>query len=585
MKISARCLLFLPLFLSALHGVLGQGYDGIEGKIVNKATHEPILYANIYNQTTGKGTVSNVEGYFRIAVSGLSDTISVSFIGFRQQIIELTGGQDFYVISLEESPQLLAEATVTPEDDAYLYDLVAMCKRQSPGRRVEAKAYYELKSFKDEDQIELVEGYYNIELDGYELADLQLKAGRIALRPYQDRFFVSLESSRAILLLKLLGNNEYFPGNPLQMSKKPLKKNFYFSLEKTYLNDQADSIYILDYFPRDTSGRYFQGRMWINITKKHLEKITLNCGAALRHPFLPLFPQDRIVSVSFSITKSFTPYQEQSVFKHVDFVYRIGYNSRSGLAEEQHYTIETSAVLYAYNHGHAFSLPWFGFADPAIGEYLKINAMPYNDFFWKNNDEYRLNDSLPTNELFFSGHASLTNQGLFSSNSFTKKGFFQYPFIRWSEERIAIRETPPKQLADNKPAKFVADQYNLAMKIFVDINTYQDSTHVLTATVLDPYESFYHLPIDSHALCFLNIFFDLCELERRRLERLLQAAGGDTAQMAVVCQAFFESFEVGKKQYLKAVNRGANEKELLKYNTQVREQLGIDNASLFLRID
>lgn len=561
--------------------MFGQNQIEIEGNILNKETKEPIAFANIYNKSSKKGTISNTEGYFRILINEVTDTITISFIGYKEQIIKIIEGKKNYLILLEENILLLNEVTVTPEDNSYLFELINASKKSISNIEKKSKAYYELKSFINDSQIELVECYYNIDVKGYKLTNMHLKAGRIALRTYSNRIFTSLESSRALLLLNLFGKNDYFPINPMELTKWKLRKNYYFDLDSKYLDEANDSIYIIEYKPKDTSGLFFSGKIWINKSKDRLLKITLNCDNSVKHPFLPLSQTDKISNVSLFITQSFNTSNGQVVFKHTDFNYKIDYISRVGKTEEQNYTIRTNAVLYAYDYGNSFNLPFFDFNDSNIGDYRKINAMPYNGFFWTYNDEYRMNDSMNANELFFTDSSSLTNLTFFESNNISKKGLFEHPYVSWSKSRIRFREILQDTSVTNSITGFKSEQYNLAVKFFFDINSYRDSTQILTATVFDPFESFYHLPMDNQTLCFVNIYFDLCEIARRELEEKLIASKHNINKTKEIYNDFLIQFEVKRNEYLNAVGRGTNEKEMIKFNNIVYEKLGIDNIELF----
>ena len=127
----------------------------------------------------------------------------------------------------------------------------------------------------------------------------------------------------------------------------------------------------------------------------------------------------------------------------------------------------------------------------------------------------------------------------------------------------------------------MADKYHLGVKLFVDINTYLDSTSIFSATIFDPYVSFYHLPIDNKTHCFINMYFDICEIERRKLENEMKASLKDVKQFDKTYQELETRFEFIKTQYLKEVDRGTNEPEMKKWNTFVFDQLGINNLAIF----
>lgn len=575
-----RTILFLILL--AAGSLFGQRKSEIEGRISDQQTGAPIPYANIYNQATGNGTISNEDGYFRLAIDGLHDSIVVSFIGYENKVIRLRANVGFYPVELKESAQLLSEIVVRPKDDAFLFDLIGECRNNRTRRRHSSKAYYELKSYHNDQQMELVEGYYNTAIAGYDLAGLELKAGRLALQPYENRFFVSLESSKAITLSALGERTGYFPDSPVSLNKRRASKHFYLSLDKKYLNGDGDSIYVIDYQPQKSgTGLFFHGKIWINKTDKQFLKITQQCDHCEQHPFLPLFDSDSIRNVSFHITKSFTPYQDEMIFNHTDFTYVIDYKSRAGALNEKMYSVKAQAVLYAYDFDQPFFLPIFDFENIIASDYRKINAMPYNEFFWANHDEYSLNDRKRLNELFFSHPNSLTNLELFQSDKQRKKGFFEQPFVRWSKERVSFREVVPDSADDVTSASFQADKYHLAVKIFLDINTYNDSTHILTATVFDPYESYSYLPPDAKTHCFINTFFDLCEVERLQLQAKLERVKDSPSRMEKVYNQFLPDFEQTQKAYLDETQRGTNEEAMIKWNLYVAEHLGINNLELF----
>jgi hypothetical protein len=207
--------------------------------------------------------------------------------------------------------------------------------------------------------------------------------------------------------------------------------------------------------------------------------------------------------------------------------------------------------------------------------------MPYNDFFWTHNDEYRINDSDNANELFFADSCSLTNMALFKYNAISKKGLFEHPYISWSGNRIKFREVLQDTSVTNSTSGFKSELYELAVKIYFDINSYRDSTHIITSTIIDPFESFYHLPMDNQTNCFINIYFDLCEIARQELEEKLKGSSINVQKAKEIYDDFLARFETKKNEYLKAVERGANEKEMIKYNNVVFEKLGIDNIELF----
>jgi hypothetical protein len=87
--------------------------------------------------------------------------------------------------------------------------------------------------------------------------------------------------------------------------------------------------------------------------------------------------------------------------------------------------------------------------------------------------------------------------------------------------------------------------------------------------------------MDNQTLCFVNIYFDLCEIARRELEEKLKASKHNIQRTKEIYNDFLTQFELKRNEYLNAVERGANEKEMIKFNNEVYEKLGINNINLF----
>lgn len=573
-------ILILYLILLPLASATSQSNREITGRILNATTKEPVAYANVYNKTLEKGTISNLDGYFRVPVRDVRDSVMIIYVGYQTQRIAL-GSQNDYTIYLEESIQLLNEIVVRPKDNSYLADLLMRCRNKGSDYHASAKAYYELKTYKDFHQIELEEGYYNADIQGYALNGLTLKAGRLALQPYENRLFASLESSRAITMMRLMNKSNYFPDNPMNLTKGEIKRYYYLDLDKKYLSNESDSIYVIDFQPKDTTGLYFSGRIWVNASKDRLIKINLTCPACRRHPFIPLFHTDSIANVSFDITMTFSTQDQEMAFNHIDFTYTVDYKSRAREQQKLNYSIQTEAILYVYDFHNTFFIPSLDMRVSELDDYRKLNAMPYNDFFWAYHDEYKLNDNRNSNELYFNDPESITNRSIFTNNRMLKGKLFERPFVTWSTDRVFFKEISTDTMKSPSLGEVNADKYNLEVKHFLDINTYRDSTNILSSTIFDPYESYYHLPIDSKANCFINIYFDLCEIERRKLEKDISVALPDMDLVQEVYNQFEDRLEKQKYQFLKAVDRGINQLETIKWNTYVFDHLGIDNIAIF----
>ncbi|MGJ8660868.1 MAG: carboxypeptidase-like regulatory domain-containing protein [Bacteroidota bacterium] len=563
--------------------------EKIIGKLLDRQTNNPIPFAKIYNNTTKEGTITNEEGFFKIGVKDANDEILISQIGYKTQPLIFDLKITSQTVYLDANLQILDEVIAKPRDISYLCNLIKKCRSNEKNIKKSGKAYYELTSYIDTHQIELVEGFYNYTSSGYDLGNIEMKEGRLSIHPDDGRMFMSMESSKAITQLKLFEENPYFPFSPFDMKSREMEKKFYLTLRYKYLLENLDSIYVIDYFPKDTTGEYFEGTIWINKSNYQVLKVISNCQACSIHPFLPIFPTDEIRRLDMNITKTFIESNGKMCFNHVDFQYDISYKSRardsnfvllnnSNDSLYTYYDVKTKAVLYSYDQKNEFSLPKFQYTD-GTSDYRKISALPYNSFFWENNNEARINDEKDKNQLFFADVNSIGNSELFTLN-FNKTGYggFIYTYKIWSKNRIQFRNSAENKTDDPKKPITNLEKYNLVIQFFADKNTYNDSINILTAAIFDPYQSYYHLEMDMATHCFINMYFDIHEIGRQELQKKLEA---NPENFDLIYTSFLTDFNNTKKSFLKQVERGTNRQGMELWNSYVVENLRIDNLGLF----
>ena len=137
----------------------------------------------------------------------------------------------------------------------------------------------------------------------------------------------------------------------------------------------------------------------------------------------------------------------------------------------------------------------------------------------------------------------------------------------------------------HKPAStdqsFTSDRYHFKAQLFLDVNPAGDSILHFSASVFDVFGSYYNLPSDSSTDCFMNIYFDLCEIERRKMELVMNSHSWNAVQLDSIYQRATENFDKQSELYLKEVQAGKNKKESDKWNRYVLENLGIDNKKIF----
>lgn len=99
-------LLSLLFFLMAFISVQGYAQDiNISGTVISGADNYPIIGANILVKGTTIGTITDVDGNFAFAAPK-SCTLVISYIGYQQQEIKVSGTAPIKVVLLEDSEKL-----------------------------------------------------------------------------------------------------------------------------------------------------------------------------------------------------------------------------------------------------------------------------------------------------------------------------------------------------------------------------------------------------------------------------------------------------------------------------------------------
>ena len=580
-----QIIIFIPFLALSFQSGLSQTL--LKGTIRDAKKKTPLSYCGVSVKGTHKSCIANEDGVFQIIANTDKDSLIFAFLGYTSKTLAASEILRNNRISLESS-EIVIEEFVIHADDDYLYDIFRQAVRKiknSPS--INSKLYFNVQTEYQKQFVEMLECYYNCTLTGSTIADLHLKNGRIGLALADDSsFFVSLNTSKAISYINLSESNEYLPSIPFQFSKSKMRKNF--ALKIFPRREDDEHAYHLGFTPKKNDGSCFSGEVWIDKKTYNIIKLILNGENLNIHPFLPLFSGTAIDSVSMNISLTYNTTEDYArmsslVFKY-NFVFRIGLLSKK---------VNTKGVMYFYDTGDPFILPYFDY-DENQSDYRKITFLPYNASFWNNsngliNTEEQLSiiDFLHQNGVLLNYYHSKFN--IIPKRNYLKlKGnFFEDNLVYWSDtSRLSLKKNQiAKDSLQNlsvNSQQVKADLYHFRVQIFLDINPVGDTLQWLSATVFDVFKSFYKLPEEKYSNCFLNIYFDICEIERRKMEaRLREIPRPDKAKIDAIYNQTLKDIDVQTALYLKKVQSGKNYSELVKWNNYVKKTLGVDNIKIF----
>lgn len=552
-----------------------------EGYIFDAETKMPLAYANIRIGNSSIGTISNKNGYFRLNDISNSKLILISYIGYSLKYISTDTFVNNSIVFLEQNAIILDEISITA-DDRYLYEIFNKCRTKFSNNKLvqKSKVYCELETYKDESLTELMECYYNADFRGCELNDLYIKTGRVGLRPIDSGLFISTETSKIILSNILSKEDLRFPLNPFQLSEKKLKKLYRLFLVDRNDNDSLPYI-IIGFKPKDTTSNLFSGQVLIHTKTNNPNNVTFKRIMYSDFPVHSLFPDNKMNRLDLEITRTYEEIEGILYFKYISYkykanilLYRLNTNT----------TISTNAVLYAYNYSDVFELPRFDFggADLAYSDYLRINGIPYDSTFWNNNIEFKLNDKVDYINNYFNDSTVIKNPRLFDQKNMGGLAVLQFPFVTWSRNRVSINKfIVNDNLRSSVNGVVKSDLYNFNIQIFLDKNLLNDSLVLNTATVFSPYGSYYKMPIDTTTLCFINIYFDIVEIERLKLIDEISKSNKSFGEINELYDLTVAKVNLIRRRYFQEVERGTNIESLYRWNLYVLNNLNIDNFKIF----
>jgi hypothetical protein len=577
MKRNLKIIYFLSFLLAAPVMLLAQERKGIsiEAVVLDASNGSVLPLVNIREMNSGKGTVTNRDGWFRMESLDDSDSLIFSFVGFQTLILSLDQVLERNEIMLSPQINLLEEVSVY-SDNTFLYSLVSDLKKNRSKSLQEARTYFSLNSFFGEKRVELIECYYNA---GYRSGDLQymnLKNGRIVVDKYKNRYFVNRETSQPIAEFRTFQKNDYFPESPFHMGATNIKKHYDLSVRSRTIGEDGHVMYVVQFSPLSDKDSYFSGVAWIDSNTRQLQRYEMQVFDAERHPFQALWETDSILSMDLYIAKSFPSQTEDHI--QSDFHFELFYQDREG----SEYHVRTEAFLMAYNFEDPFFEPYSFSTELPLNDYRRILAAPYNDFFWKHIDEFYLGELKDKNEEFAHRKGREKEQDELVTGAAEKATWIEGHEIFWSDKRVVFKEELPQGLAYSDLVSWIPNQrYRLSAHIFLDRNELSDSLHFLSATVFDPYNTYFYYPIDNTALAFINLYFDLVELQRRNMMEEIESSDKSLDEVNRIYAFWSERVESITAKYLREVDRGTDLGAYYKWNSIIEKELGINNAQLF----
>ncbi|RLD23894.1 MAG: hypothetical protein DRI54_06790, partial [Bacteroidetes bacterium] len=405
-----------------------------------------------------------------------------------------------------------------------------------------------------------------------------LKNGRIGISNIGDGYFVSLSSTKIISGYDLLNaEGIQLPQNPLQLSKKELRK--YYTLE---LIGFENGVYQIQFTPKKDSHNYFRSRILVDKKSLQIVKIVLFENNLKKHPFIEINPNHALDSLNYYVAYTYKN-DSTHLLQTIEFKYDFNYNNNIKIRK-----MNSSGVFLFYDQPHIFDQPYYADEEKIISDYDKIVFQPYDELFWKFNKVLIPSKKVLKYREFFNENGILLNYNELSEYYH----IFRNKIIPWSKDRIFLFELNntvhsnvavlSQSSSSTRITKVVSSNFNFSYQIYLDRNIFGGITFYNAETLINIDESFYIRNTNKNTTSFINIYFDLVEIEKRKLMQILENDEWNRNQVDSIYRSTIKKLEKDLNQYLKLVYYGVNEEDLLIYSEKVNAALNIDNTKLII---
>ena len=243
----------------------------------------------------------------------------------------------------------------------------------------------------------------------------------------------------------------------------------------------------------------------------------------------------------------------------------------------------TKAFTKAYDYKNEFKLPNFEFTRHFHEDYRNITVAPYDSVFWNRTSEFRFYDRIQEIENFILENKienSIMNP---ESKRDSLLSQLQFPYILWNRNRFKMTQAPASVIEKSKSTRaFEIDRFNFSVKLYLDVNIVHDSIIYQVCSILDPAASYYHFYMTDSDRAFMNMYFDLMEIQKRKFvieSSLFQNLSEELIEE--LYQKHLKEFDENCKLFIDETDRGKNLKKMEEWNNYILESLNINNLKQF----
>ena len=369
----------------------------VEGRVVDASNEASLPFTNVAIVGSQRGTTTNENGRFLLAVDSLPVRLAISYVGYQRVERRVTPSTaDSVVVRLKEKPVSMAEVVIEGRTGAYFVRKAReQLERLSKKRRAltePVRGFYRQKTFyspkrndgtlkEDTVYTEYVETFYNAFTSPFGIRGWSIKQARYGREGGRDEdgptFTVYFKNFSTL-------TSTWFripPSDPAEEAKvlQPLHSNAdaYFSFEVVgHVEEDGTELVKVAYQPRqnlDTPA--FSGHLYIDEDTYVLHRY--DGEARSPTPFL-LNVQGEMKDLTLQVSVAFRSMDDPSV-PIVDRVqFELLYDH---LVRDFHrrYTTHSTFFVYDYKNNETFG------TSNIDHDYTAIDSVEYDPAFWRSN--------------------------------------------------------------------------------------------------------------------------------------------------------------------------------------------------------
>ena len=91
----------------------------LRGVITDSLTNEPLMYISVYYEGKGVGTVSNINGKYKIETRRGWNEVTFSAVGYKTKTLKIAPDQKTLNVLMQADDVLLSEVIIKPKKEKY----------------------------------------------------------------------------------------------------------------------------------------------------------------------------------------------------------------------------------------------------------------------------------------------------------------------------------------------------------------------------------------------------------------------------------------------------------------------------------